>query len=1235
MKSSADRNLLFGILALQMDFISRDQLIESMNAWLLDKSKTLGELLVGREQLAEANRQLLESLVEAHVAQHGGQAEASLASLPVSVSVASELNELGDPDVQSIVQHTIIQTPEELSGGNSATDAGAADVTVDAHRPISKQSHVASVDEPPKADGEDDHRTIPQTLIQPPVENESRYRILRPFAEGGLGQVSIALDEELNREVAFKEIKLRHVRNTNARSRFVVEAEVTGGLEHPGIVPVYGFGEFDDGRPYYAMRFIRGETLLDALLRFHELEWNETATAETADESASAEASSPSKETSATQPGRAESSIPYSQNMEFRGLINRFIDVCHAIEYAHSRSVLHRDLKPANIMLGNYGETLVVDWGLAKASGATEPTADGELPLNPASGSHSAETQAGSLIGTPAFMSPEQAAGMIEQIGPPTDVYSLGATLYQVLTGQSPAGARPGHRTAEKLPVTELLKRVRTGKVPRPSAVNPKVPSALDAVCLKAMALRPGDRYPSARALGEDLEAWLADEPVSAWQEPWTLRARRWARRHPAIVSTGVSALAMGLVAFAIGFAVVSESRESERLAKVAAEKSADQERLAKDEARAAKAEAIDRFRDARDAIESSLVGISEALRDFPGVQEARRQLLEKAADDYSRFAREKSDVPELQAEAARALVRLGNVQMTVRDFRSAQVSFDEARSRLQALTGKHPDEPLFRFDLAIALGRLASACFAIGESGVAEQSLAVARESLKKLATADEQDSKYRVALGEIGNWQAELLAERGEYDRASALLQDSAVQFRDLIAQSRGGVSDVVAGKQDSNLFRKGLATTLNRLAEAQSGAGLIEKSRDTVEGAATIWSSLVASDKDRPDYLSGRAASLLNLMAAEGYLGHEDKELVACDGAIDDYRALVDVTGDVPRHRLNLGLTVVNLARVNNRLGNNRFAHEAAILAERQLWDLIETLPLDREYLAEGSAAMSLRARIESERGKFDIVLDGDEFPGIFTEVIGQWDGLIEDHPDVPRYREERAITRGNYGRALLWGGRVQEAVEMLELARSSFALTLAEMQTRSDPEMDRRAKSYLNDGLAHVLVEMGNAALAANQPEMAQQNFQAAIDVRQKLPPRADYLRKFAELLASCPDKSLRNPKAAVQAASQAARLAERNGPALAALGMAQLRDGQAEEAIGTLEKARKLRIYPHCADGYVLALALVARNEEGDAERARKEFAEATKLRETQGAGNGDWKRLHDEAAAALRLTPSN
>ena len=320
----------------------------------------------------------------------------------------------------------------------------------------------------------------------------------------------VALDAELHREVALKQILEKHADDPVSRQRFVAEAEITGGLEHPGVVPVYGLGTYGGGRPYYAMRFIKGDSLKEAIEHFH------------ADVSLK------------NDPGR--------RSLELRKLLRRFLDVCNAIDYAHSRGVIHRDIKPANIILGKHGETLVVDWGLAKAVGRADPSV-GEQTIAPSS-SGSSETLPGSALGTPAYMSPEQACGDLDRLGPRSDVYSLGATLYCLLTGKPPF---------EGEDVGEILRKVQRGDFVPPRQLDPSLDKALEAVCLKAMANKPGDRYPSCRALAEDIERWMADEPVSAWAEPWTRKLLRWLTRH----RTGVTGAAAAVLAGVVGLSAV------------------------------------------------------------------------------------------------------------------------------------------------------------------------------------------------------------------------------------------------------------------------------------------------------------------------------------------------------------------------------------------------------------------------------------------------------------------------------------------------------------------------------------------------------------------------------------------------------------------------------------------------------------------------------------------------------
>ena len=455
----------------------------------------------------------------------------------------------------------------------------------------------------------------------------SRFRPLRPWREGGLGKVSIAQDEELRREVALKEIKPQHAGNKISQERFVLEAEITGSLEHPGIVPVYGLGRYSDGRPYYAMRFVHGESLEEAIHAFHE------------------------KDGSAADAG--------ARAVAFRELLGRFIAVCNAMAYAHSRGVLHRDLKPANILLAKYGETLVVDWGLAKVAGQTDrlgvPSED--LPQAISSASNSTATRFGSVVGTPAYMSPEQAAGRIDLLGPASDIYSLGATLYCLLTGVAPFT----DKTLEP-----LLTKLKRGEFARPRQVKADIPRPLEAICLKAMAVAREDRYESASALADDLECWLADEPVTAYRERGRERVARWVRRHRALATTSAVAL---LVVAIVSIAAAMLVNRQRQVAEVA-------------------------FREARDAVDELFTKVSEdALLNQPGMQGLRKDLLQKTLAYYQRFLQQRANDSSVKEEYAATLFRAGRILDELQSPEQARPNLEQARDIQAALVRESPKD--------------------------------------------------------------------------------------------------------------------------------------------------------------------------------------------------------------------------------------------------------------------------------------------------------------------------------------------------------------------------------------------------------------------------------------------------------------------------------------------------------------------------------------------------------------
>jgi tetratricopeptide (TPR) repeat protein/tRNA A-37 threonylcarbamoyl transferase component Bud32 len=339
----------------------------------------------------------------------------------------------------------------------------------------------------------------------------------QPPRLGGMGRVWLAHDDRLGRTVALKEVRPDAQHNDQMRQRFLVEAQVTAQLQHPGIVPVYERDRAEDGAaPYYTMRFVEGRTLTEAVRDFHERR----------------------------RQGRAGV-------LELRELLLALVAVCNTLAYAHARGVVHRDLKPGNVILGRYGEVVVLDWGLAKVLGKPDDPAVPAIVLDV----EPEQTRPGA-VGTLAYMPPEQARGEMQRIDRRSDVFGLGAMLYEVLTGRPPFTGSDAD---------EVLVLAQQGKVVPPRSAAGWVPRPLEAVCLKALAARPGDRYQGAAELADEVKRWLAGEPVQAWPEPLVVKAGRWVRKNRVLAAATAAALLVALLLGTAGGVYRQQQRQRAR----------------------------------------------------------------------------------------------------------------------------------------------------------------------------------------------------------------------------------------------------------------------------------------------------------------------------------------------------------------------------------------------------------------------------------------------------------------------------------------------------------------------------------------------------------------------------------------------------------------------------------------------------------------------------------------------
>ncbi len=690
-----------------------------------------------------------------------------------------------------------------------------------------------------------DTRALQKSFVeQLPVEPGwlgGRYQVHEALGEGGMGKVWRATDHQLKREVAIKGVRAGRGARTET---FIDEAQITGQLQHPNIVPIHELCFDEVGEPYLVMKRVKGRSLKELLAseRYREDELDgETAGAD----------------------GRES----------LQRFLQIFLKVCDAVSYAHARGVLHRDLKPGNIMIGEFGEVLVMDWGLAKArpGEASEP----DLAIEPER--RGGDTRYGQVKGTLAYMPPEQAAGEIDKLDARSDVFSLGAILYQLLTLRAPFVASDPE---------ELIAAVLEVRIAPPSERTPArhIPHELEAVVLKAMRKDPEARYPSVELLREDVETFLGGGLVAAYRyTPWQ-RVRRWLRRNRGFVGSLAALVVLLLgVWFALGWVedAALERAQAENDAALAEQLDAKELRLREldgdlrrlEEALAADPERV--------LVEAD----SFAVRHGKEIDRlARDALLEKhrrAALDVA--ATLPDSVASLRARAQEACARQALERLRALPPDERALAAEEGYARFLAVERRPESLPIADFAaeraaIALARGEVATASLWVARAFTAQPRVEAAGRGFLALARTSLQSGAIETAVLQFHS----ALSAFGE--RHSALRSEA------LLGLAQALTSHGAKFSRPSTPFAPGVRPRIMGL------RCLLELATPDGELRPAVRASLPAAQRER--FAEEVASQLFVLRRISAAALPEPRELVDLDG---DGRCELSVRWDAPGRRM----------------------------------------------------------------------------------------------------------------------------------------------------------------------------------------------------------------------------------------------------------------------------------------------------------------------------------------------
>lgn len=1038
-----ERHLLFAVLAFENDLIDLAQLTAACRAWAADKSKPLADVLVERGWLTADDRAFVDKAVDRKLAKHQNNPRVTLNAITRG-DVSEAIKEVDDADVQ-----------RSLSSWPSA-----GPVLIE---------------------------TIGETRTQT-EQPKSRYTWLSEVGKGGLGKVWLARDNELAREVALKEIKQgASSASQEAMRRLIKEAQITGQLQHPNIVPVYEVNR--GGRPFYTMKLVKGETLTKVIRSHHEQR-------------------------------RAGQLDPLS----LPKLLNVFVNICDALAYAHSRGIIHRDLKPENIILGEYGEAIVLDWGLAKQVDSSEEESS---PVVLTDDAISEATRAGATPGTLPYMAPEQARGRVDQMDQQTDIYGLGAILFEILTSEAPhklvVADTPSEAATQAVDhlgrIARYLSQIADGPTPLARERDPSVSVVLNAVCGKAMARTKSERYVTAKDLAADVQRFLADEPVSVLQDPLSIRTQRWMKRHRTLVAATAATLLVGVVSLGLLVAITArhaaevedknlalqqantKEREATQLAaKRATENAAlaQQEQVARQLAERNAAVAGEQSQLALSTLNSVIFDLQRALQNVPGGAAVRQRLLVTALEKLdqvstvfaAKLAIEHSSIGAL-IELADAFVQLGQVEQVGNGphLRSATLSAERLYSRANEmaleLTHKKPNDPFLLSGLSITHSRLGDIYLKLGRTDDTMTHIQAGLKINRMLSEVAPSDSQFARNLSISMNRLGDLYLKLGRS-------KDALAQFQEVMNINRG----LVEAKPKGIQAQSDLANSFDKLGDTLLTLGRTNDALVEFQKALEIRRMLV---EVAPDDVENQR----NLSISYGKLGSISLSLGEVVDALTQFQESLKIRrtlaasdphstqslSDLVISLNEVGETLLKLGRPNDAIIELQDAHKiTSSLAESDANDVEKQRDLSISLNKLGDAFQSL---------------------GRTNDALSQFEGalrirrkLADADPKNAQQQRDLSVSLERVGEVLLKQGRTTEA---LALFQENLVVSRRLVETDAGEAQKQR-------GLSVSLQRIGDTYLKLGRATEALASYQEGLSISQTLasadPNSAQKLRELS-------------------------------------------------------------------------------------------------------------------------------